>query len=164
MRDNYQLPVDLKQRALETFGLELLAGVGQDSAVINAVSATLEAFHRQITDEIADLAIKYAEDMDEYTDGVNVKPSPDTDTLVDDGAAALLWFAKKLKEDLPLTGDYDYVPKNGDEVEISFRGSVWTTADDKYWYVQPDNGYTENVTFDRSKPDGPRVRLLYREE
>lgn len=151
------LPLDLKQRALETFGLEILAGAGQDGAIISAVTSALDALHRQVMDEIADLAIKFAGDIE-----IEEGEEPD-DSISFDGAAALLWFARQLKERIPPEGDYDYEPQVGDTVEVVMLGTVTDTTDE----AGPEDTWSfanDYIEADFEYGDPLRVRVMHRGE
>lgn len=157
MQHDAKLPLDLKQRALETFGLELLAGAGQDDAIVSAVMSALDALHRQVTDEIADLAMKFAQDI-ETEDG----EEPDG-SIAFDGSAALLWFARQLKERIPPEGDYDYEPRIGDTVEVIMLGTVIDVTDE----AGPDDTWgfaNDYMEADLAYGDPIRVRLMHRGE
>lgn len=157
MQHDAKLPLDLKQRALETFGLELLAGAGQDDAIVAAVMSALEALQRQVTEEIAELAMHFAADIETEDD-----EEPD-DSIAFDGAAALLWFARQLKERIPPEGDYDYAPQVGDTVEVVLLGTVADVTDE----AGPDDTWTlvnDYIEADFSYGDPLRIRLMFREE
>lgn len=167
MHSEPTLPLDLKQRALETFGLEVMTGAEQDDAIVAAVMSALEALQRQVTEEISELALKFAADIDAYIDGdgdgVQKSSTAVAEELADDGAATLMWFARQLKERIPAEGDYDYVPTVGDTVEVILLGTVDSVADnagpDATWVF--DNEYITNFFAYR---DPVRVRLMHRGE
>ena len=149
-----QVPVDLVERAVEVYQLNKQFGTDDAPALASALTSALEAHARQLTDELAELALAFAEDIDSSED--------DENSIAGDGAAALMWFARQLKENIPQNGDYDYVPQEHDTIEVVMKGTVVTSAAGKSSLAfQPASG-TLLLNFNRALLDGMRVRVLYR--
>jgi hypothetical protein len=160
-----RLPVDLQKKATETFEFERMLGATPDSALINAVTAALESYKRQVMDELADLAERYADDLDVEAAGEEDIYEGSLDTAAGEYSHGLRWFADKVRNELPVDGDYDYEPTDGDLVELIIRGQVYNTGGSTWRvYAEQIIGMDgSGIILDRKDPGDTRVRLLNRE-
>lgn len=81
-----------EQAGMEVFGMELLNGGGNvEAAVRAAIEAAVATAHRGFIQGTRADILEKAEDLDDDEES----------DLVEDGVAALLWYAKLLDETLP---------------------------------------------------------------
>lgn len=112
---------DALKAALETYELEsaLAAGLNEE-ALKAALAAGIRAHEQQVLARVAGRAETYAREI-EAADGDEDGMPPE--------AAALAWFAHKLRQEMELDPSGPYEPEAGDVVEVTITGPVTTWHD-----------------------------------
>lgn len=93
-RDATGREVSYIDAGVEVFYMEASQGLDTEGAVRAAIEAAVATAHRGFTRGTRDDILEKAEDLD-------ATENPGDDSIVFDGAAALMWYAHLLDETLP---------------------------------------------------------------
>lgn len=107
------IPKDVLDAAQEVARLEWELTEDATSALRKAITAALLQYERHVLGETSERAAKLAEELDIDED----------DDMATDGPAALLMFARQLREELP-PDPAGYVPTDDDLIELILVGTV----------------------------------------
>jgi hypothetical protein len=162
-----QPALDLMTRAKETYSLETSIGSEHDEALAAVVTCITEAVTQQNTEELAQLALLYATDMDQAESASQlpefIAVDDGEETILNDGPGALMWFARQLLDKLPPESEISkYEPTDGDLVQLIVAGTVVLGPEPGMFSVFTEDTDTV-IDFDAGNVGEARFRLLYRE-
>lgn len=152
---------DLVRAYTETYQMELSLGSNVPDAIEHAIAAVLVEHERIVTAEIANLAETHALGID----AAAIEAGALDEGYRSPEAAGMLWFADKLRKDLPPA---NYQPEADDLVQVTLTGRVEELDEicpncgekHDYDWVLVDDRTGDEYYFSRDPEHRPVVRRI----